>query len=491
MSKFINDLRMKQILNKIKTLFDTKADNDKVVHLANDETVTGYKQFTDGISVNKGTANLGFNTTDTESNAYLQSVSTDHTKINTANVSENGVVLSYEKTTKTEEESDYSINVTSDGILLANGKNKSDDAIDNRLVVAKEYVGIGASSSSIFMFPDGMNFGGSNITVNADNITLESENLQCANDIYFTNYQHTSDHTENSGGLVFKGNRFGCGSSYNLYKIAPAPYNQGIALYAKSNDSTSTFSNEQGVGFSGIYNLHLNGLGSGIVLGYGDSSNKNNLNKPFVQINLANVDTDSLDPYVVNIEAHDKNGVARDTTLRGICTPIENTDAANKKYVDDNKVDDSTLVHLTGDEAITGTKTFNQIKLHSTETESDITISSIADDFKGTALAVNGCVVPDKDYADYLYSQKSSWLVNTLYSDNWSNNIYTYSSSDIKATTIIELYPASNITNEQFEALQSANIIGGTQTTGSIELKAMGDVPTIDIPVIVVIRQDT
>ena len=472
----------------------TFATDSTVVHKAGEETITGYKQFTDGISVTKGTANLGFNTTDTESNAYLQSVSTDHTKINTANVSENGVVLSYEKTTKTEEESDYSINVTSDGILLANGKNKSDDAIDNRLVVAKEYVGIGASSSSIFMFPDGMNFGGSNITVNADNITLESENLQCANDIYFTNYQHTSDHTENSGGLVFKGARFACGgdNAYTLWKIASAPDGNGISFYSKANYIPSDkFSCVGGVPLSGLSELHMNGRLGGLILGYADASISNDLDKPFVRINLANVDTDSLDPYVVNIEAHDKNGVARDTTIRGICTPVENTDAANKKYVDDNKVDDSTLVHLTGDEAITGTKTFNQIKLHSTETESDITISSIADDFKGTALAVNGCVVPDKDYADYLYSQKSSWLVNTLYSDNWSNNIYTYSSSDIKATTIIELYPASNITNEQFEALQSANIIGGTQTTGSIELKAMGDVPTIDIPVIVVIRQDT
>lgn len=478
----------------------TFATDSTVVHKAGEETITGYKQFTDGISVTKGTANLGFNTTDTESNAYLQSVSTDHTKINTANVSENGVVLSYEKTTKTEEESDYSINVTSDGILLANGKNKSDDAIDSRLLVGKEIIGISIPNSNISMLPGGMNLYGRNITVDGsntevsgDNITLESDNLQCNNDIYFTNYNYSSDHTENSGGLVFKGNKNGCGDSqYNLYKIAPAPYNQGIALYSKANyDTSDKFSSVNGIGVSGVSSLHMNGLWGGLYLGYADASISNASDKPFVRINLADVDTDSLDPYVVNIEAHDKNGVARDTTLRGICTPIENTDAANKKYVDDNKVDDSTLVHLTGDEAITGTKTFNQIKLHSTETESDITISSIADDFKGTALAVNGCVVPDKDYADYLYSQKSSWLVNTLYSDNWSNNIYTYSSSDIKATTIIELYPASNITNEQFEALQSANIIGGTQTTGSIELKAMGDVPTIDIPVIVVIRQDT
>ena len=161
------------------------------------------------------------------------------------------------------------------------------------------------------------------------------------------------------------------------------------------------------------------------------------------------------------------------------------------KIIFDTKADNNQVVHLTGNEAVAGTKTFNQIKLHSTETKADITISSIADDFKGTALTVNGCIVPDKDYADYLYSKKSSSIVETLYSTGWSNNIYTYSSSDITTSTIIELYPAPTITNEQFEALQSANIIGGTQTTGSIELKAMGDVPTIDIPVVLVKRKDT
>ena len=38
--------------------------------------------------------------------------------------------------------------------------------------------------------------------------------------------------------------------------------------------------------------------------------------------------------------------------------------------------------------------------------------------------------------------------------------------------------------------LLAANIIGGTQEFGSIEFLAIGDVPTIDIPVTIIIRGD-
>lgn len=88
-------------------------------------------------------------------------------------------------------------------------------------------------------------------------------------------------------------------------------------------------------------------------------------------------------------------------------------------------------------------------------------------------------------------TDKSTSVSITLTSTNWSSGIYTYTNSAITATNIIELYPASTITSTQFEALQSANIIGGTQSAGSIQLKAMGDVPTINIPIVLTIRQDT
>ena len=82
-------------------------------------------------------------------------------------------------------------------------------------------------------------------------------------------------------------------------------------------------------------------------------------------------------------------------------------------------------------------------------------------------------------------------ITTTLLGSNWSNKKYIITNSAITATNVVELYPVSTITDEQFEALQSANIIGGTQTAGSIELKAMGDIPTVDVPVLLLVRGDT
>jgi len=51
-----------------------------------------------------------------------------------------------------------------------------------------------------------------------------------------------------------------------------------------------------------------------------------------------------------------------------------------------------------------------------------------------------------------------------------------------------EVLPGLNITKAQLEALQAANIIDGGQSSGQMILKAMGDVPTIDIPIRVLFR---
>lgn len=45
-------------------------------------------------------------------------------------------------------------------------------------------------------------------------------------------------------------------------------------------------------------------------------------------------------------------------------------------------------------------------------------------------------------------------------------------------------------TARQLEALSGAMIVGGTQAAGSIQLVALGDKPTIDIPVTLIIRRD-
>lgn len=85
---------------------------------------------------------------------------------------------------------------------------------------------------------------------------------------------------------------------------------------------------------------------------------------------------------------------------------------------------------------------------------------------------------------------KSVSEIVTIGTSQWVNNIYTYSNDEITATCPVELLPAENITAEEFKALQRANIIGGTQTDGSVQLKVMGTVPSVAIPVKFIIRRD-
>lgn len=97
-------------------------------------------------------------------------------------------------------------------------------------------------------------------------------------------------------------------------------------------------------------------------------------------------------------------------------------------------------------------------------------------------------------YTWEVYSAGRSSKVNlTLYASSWSTaKKYTLSNSNITATSAVELLPRENngITQAQMEALSGAMIVGGTQAAGSIQLVALGDVPTIDIPVTIIIRRD-
>lgn len=97
-------------------------------------------------------------------------------------------------------------------------------------------------------------------------------------------------------------------------------------------------------------------------------------------------------------------------------------------------------------------------------------------------------------YTWILTSAGLSTKVNTtLYASSWSTaKKYTLSNSNITATSAVELLPRENngITQAQLEALSGAMIVGGTQAAGSIQLVALGDVPTIDIPVTIIVRRD-
>lgn len=104
-----------------------------------------------------------------------------------------------------------------------------------------------------------------------------------------------------------------------------------------------------------------------------------------------------------------------------------------------------------------------------------------------TAAAATG-------YTWEVYSAGRSSKVNlTLYASSWSTaKKYTVSNANITATSAVELLPRENngITQAQMEALSGAMIVGGTQAAGSIQLVALGDVPTVDIPVTIIIRRD-
>lgn len=76
----------------------------------------------------------------------------------------------------------------------------------------------------------------------------------------------------------------------------------------------------------------------------------------------------------------------------------------------------------------------------------------------------------------------------TLSASSWSSGSYTISDSLITASSNQEVLPAVGITAAQYNALSKAQIVDGGQAAGSLTLKALGTVPTIDIPIRVVFR---
>lgn len=82
----------------------------------------------------------------------------------------------------------------------------------------------------------------------------------------------------------------------------------------------------------------------------------------------------------------------------------------------------------------------------------------------------------------------------TLAVANWSGTeapyLYTLTVTGVTATNTVVLYPDSNITQEQLEALQAANIIGSSQAANSLTLKAFGDKPEVAIPIGIIVGGD-
>ena len=81
-----------------------------------------------------------------------------------------------------------------------------------------------------------------------------------------------------------------------------------------------------------------------------------------------------------------------------------------------------------------------------------------------------------------LYDYFSEFYQKTIKASNWSNGVYSFESSFPSANFDIEIELDSTATIEQLDAWNSAKL---TAVFGTNTMKALGDVPTVNIPVIV------
>ena len=76
----------------------------------------------------------------------------------------------------------------------------------------------------------------------------------------------------------------------------------------------------------------------------------------------------------------------------------------------------------------------------------------------------------------------------TLSASSWSSGSYTISDSLITDSSNQEILPATTITAAQYNALSKAQIIDAGQSAEKLTLKALGTVPTINIPIRIIFR---
>ena len=100
---------------------------------------------------------------------------------------------------------------------------------------------------------------------------------------------------------------------------------------------------------------------------------------------------------------------------------------------------------------------------------------SYSDDTKTTFDVTNGTDV-------------SNMVVTlTLMNTNWVNNTITIKNNDIKENNIVMIGLQKGVTKEAYEATAKASISVKEQTNGQVVLQSFGTVPTIDIPIVLLI----
>lgn len=122
---------------------------------------------------------------------------------------------------------------------------------------------------------------------------------------------------------------------------------------------------------------------------------------------------------------------------------------------------------------------------------------NIIDDYDSIGIINDETVAKNQVYSssksDSIYSKKSIVHNIILESKKWTkkDNDYQYvlSLDDITANNIVEINYSSTATSDQITAYQKAEIKDGGQTKGQGILLA-GTLPVINIPVVVVVRND-
>ena len=120
-------------------------------------------------------------------------------------------------------------------------------------------------------------------------------------------------------------------------------------------------------------------------------------------------------------------------------------------------------------------------------------VNSSGDIIPSTIEGSGNISVTNTDSGINIGMSGSTKVNTTLSASSWSTaKNYIVLDSNITATSVVELLPreGGGITQAQMEALSGAMIVGGTQFNGSIQLIALGDKPTISIPVTLIIRRD-
>lgn len=89
---------------------------------------------------------------------------------------------------------------------------------------------------------------------------------------------------------------------------------------------------------------------------------------------------------------------------------------------------------------------------------------------------------------------KTTTVDAVLLADGWVGDevpcAYELQIKGVTDTSNQEIVPALSITEEQLAALQGANIQDGGQSSGTLIIKAYGEVPAMDIPIRINLRSD-